>query len=105
MSYSIVPQSDFEYTFQEEVYQATPVQIGESRKVADPRFKEDTETWEYEFRASLVDGSTVKWIVTVEVGYSLTHDVSSSGVLGVPEEIEVEHDPEFECHSEDDDDY
>ncbi|HAU5005037.1 hypothetical protein Q1L34_12835 [Raoultella ornithinolytica] len=104
MSYSVIPQGDFEYTYEEEEYQVTPEQVGESQKASDRQFKDDTETWEYVFAATLVDGSYVTWLVTVEVGDTPYHDVNSSGVQDVPEEIKVIHDPDFECLSNDDDD-
>ncbi|MGI8487155.1 hypothetical protein QWJ20_01260 [Pectobacterium sp. S5] len=105
MSFSIKPDGDFEYTFEGESYQAEIEQVGDPVKIAGRSFKEDTDTWAYKFGATLVDDSIVTWDVSVEVGDSPFHDTSSSGVSGLPEGVEVEYDPEFECEPDEDDDY
>lgn len=105
MSYSIKPEGEFEYTFEGETYQTTPEEVGETKKITDRSFKEDTETWVSKYEATLVDGSVVTWDVHVEVGDTSFHDTSTSGVQGLPEWIEIESDPEFVCNPEEDDDY
>lgn len=102
MSFYIKPEGDFEYTFEGEIYQAEIEEIGVPVKTADRRFKDDTETWNFQFSATLVDGSVVTWSVDVEVGYSMFHDTHSSGVLGLPKGVEVESDPDFVCEPLDD---
>ncbi|HFF8969430.1 hypothetical protein [Serratia marcescens] len=103
MSYSIKPEGEFEYTFEGNSYQATPVEVGEPKKITGRSFKEDTETWERQFEATLVDGSVVTWDVNVEVGDTPFHDTHTSGVQGLPGGIEVDRDPEFVCNPEEDD--
>lgn len=102
MSYSITPAGDFEYTVEGEVHQVTPEQVGEPTKTADRSFKDDTETWSYQYEATLVDDTVVTWSVDVEVGYTPFHETNSSGVQGLPDGFEVESDPEFECKPEED---
>lgn len=103
MSFSIKPEGDFEYILDGEVHQAEIVEVGLPVKTADRRFKEDTETYAFNFAATLADGNVVTWAVNVDVGDTMYHDTSSSGVLNLPKGVEVERDPEFVCHPEEDD--
>ncbi|WP_426767587.1 hypothetical protein [Erwinia aphidicola] len=102
MSFYIKPEGDFEYTFEGETYQAEIEEIGVPVKTADRSFKDDTETWNYQFSATLVDDSVVTWNVDVEVGDSTFHETHSSGVSGLPKGMDVESDPEFVCEPQDD---
>jgi hypothetical protein len=102
MSFYIKPEGDLEYTYEGETYQAEIVEVGVPVKTAERRFKDDTETWNHQFSATLVDDTVVTWSIDVEVGDSTFHETNSSGVSGVPDGIEIESDPEFVCEPQDD---
>ena len=103
MSFSIKPDGDFKYTFEGENHQAEIEQVGDPVKTAGRSFKEDTETWAYKFEAKLVDDSIVTWDVNVEVGDTIFHETTTSGVKNLPQDVEVERDPDFQCNPEEDD--
>lgn len=94
MAFEAKPIKPFQYRFEGNHLEVLPKSTG-FNKIANQRFKDDTETWLFTFEAKLVNESTVKWNVFIYAGLSYPFDLSHEGAYEVPKEIEVTADAHF----------